>query len=64
MEKAALKAREKKTRKFDKIFGDKKKGKSGSADTQDKAKAPPAEGSVEYWNEIRSKLGLSELREK
>ena len=54
-------------RRFDRLFGGSKKDKDKEKEQMGRARqqnaAAPAEGSVEYWNMMRDKLGLGKLKE-
>jgi hypothetical protein len=49
-------------KKFDKMFGKKSKAPPVAAVPTIPVKVPPAEGSVEYWNQLRESLGIKKLK--
>jgi hypothetical protein len=50
------------SKKFDKMFGKSKSTQSSGGDGLKIDKSKFAEGSVEYWNEMREKLGMKKLK--
>jgi hypothetical protein len=51
------------SKKFDKLFGkSNKSAPSSGGDSFKLDKSKFAEGSVEYWNEMREKLGMKKLK--